>query len=382
MAETRHTATTLMALMAAGNSQALNTPEHNEVQYRVSQYQQQKYPENRVSSGSIDTYQIEIHQLGLRQKLAEQWLFSLNASQESMSGASVLQTFENASGQSQMIVSGASISEQRRDIAINGERYFPRGKAGLGYYQSNENDYTSQGVNVSGLFEFNSALSTIGFSFAQSNDELHPTDPQLGVNRQLASGEQKSQQEWYLSASQVLNKYEVIQLSYGQRRLNGYLSDPYRNIDRRPEQRSARIASFNYRFYVKPLAGAIHSDYRFYQDDWQVTSHTISFGWHQDLSRWFRWRFITRLYRQQQAEFYSLAGTDSGDLQSNDARLSSYGALAATIGADITVRNWRLSADWQQYQSRESWGPGGNNNPEAPGLVHYQMLSFGLLYRY
>jgi len=375
--------TSLMALAAAASqSQGLVAPEESQLSYRFSQYQQEDFPQNRVSSGSIDAYQIDIHQLKWQQKLAEDWVFNLTVSQESMTGASPLQTFENSSGQSQMIMSGASIKEERTDVAINSDHYFSRGKFSLGYYQSDENDYKAEAFNVAGLLEFNSALTTLGGSFSYSDDELNPTDPQLSLNRQQAEGETKENQQWYLTLSQVLNKYEVIQLSYGQNVYQGYLNDPYRNIDSRPDRRTAEVLNLMYRFYVKPFAGAFHADYRYYSDDWQLDSHTIELGWYQDISRWLRWRFSSRYYRQNQAEFYSLDGTQTSTYQSSDARLSSYGALAFTIGADLLLGNWKLGVDWQSYQSRESWGAEGNNSPEAPGLINYNMSSISLSYRY
>lgn len=381
MANNGLSASALLALAAASQSQALSAPDYNEIRYRISHYQQRDFPANRISSGSTQAYQIDIQQLGWRQKLADNWVFTGAASYESMSGASPLQTFSNSSGQSQVIMSGASIEEQRRDLRLSSEHYFSRGLLAAGYYQSDENDYQAKAGNLRAELELNSALTTLAASYAYSRDRLNPSEPQLSVKRQQARGEIKQQSEGYVSLTQVLNKYEVVQLSIGRKQISGYLDDPYRNIDSRPSQRLATISGVNYRFYMKPWSGAYHLDYRYYQDDWQVRSHTLKLSWLQDINSWLRWRIGTRYYRQQQAGFYSLDATQTSHYQTNDARLSAYGALEWSAGIDLTLAATQLSFDWQSYRSSEDWGPTGDNR-ETPTLIHYDLWSVAIRYRY
>ena len=370
-------------LMAASQALPATPPDGSGIAYQISQYQEDPAPENRVASGSTERYRILVHQVQWHTPLADQWLLEAGGSYESMSGASPLQTFTNSSGQGEVIMSGASIDEQRTDARLQLTRYFPAGTLGGGVYASEENDYSARAWNVATSVELNQALTTINLGFSRSDDQLSPTEPQLSVNRQLADGQGKYRDEAYLGVSQILNKYEVIQITAGYGRSYGYLSDPYRTIDRRPDERTNQTLNLLYRFYVAPFNAAIHGDYRFYRDDWQVTSHTLEARWLQKFGPAWRVTLGGRYYRQSAADFYSLASVDSGDFQSNDARLSSYGALSIETAVHWAFsRQTEFSLHWSNYQSRESWGADGSSAPEAPALVNYSVSRLGIYYRY
>ena len=371
------------ALLMASQALAATPPDSASLAYQVSHYQEDPLAANRVASGSTSRYQILVHQLHWQTPIAGHWLLDAGGSYESMSGASPLQTFTNSSGQGEVIMSGASIDEQRTDARLQLTRYFSAGTLAGGLYASEENDYSSRAWNAAASIELNQALTTINLGFSHSDDQLSPTDPQLSVNRQLADGQEKKRDEVYVGVSQILNKYEVIQVTAGYGISEGYLSDPYRSIDRRPDERSSQTLNLMYRFYVAPIAGAVHLDYRFYTDNWDVDSHTLEARWLQKFGRTLRGTLGGRYYRQSAARFYSLSPTDSGGLQSSDARLSSYGALSIEAGI-----HWQLSAalelslHWSAYQSQENLGPDGSSAPEAPALVDYSVSRFGVLYRY
>ena len=377
----------LLALAAAAPSYGLAPPQEAQLQYRVSQYQENDMPANRVASGSTQRYQISVQQLQWQTPIAGQWLLNMQGSYESLSGASPQQTFENSSGQSEVIMSGASINEQRSDAQLQLSRYFSHGTLGGGLYYSTENDYQAQAWNLAGSLELWSGMTTLNAGLSQSDDRLNPSDTRLSVNRQLADDQTRSRQEAYLGISQILNKYEVLQLTLGYSQSSGYLSDPYRNIDLRPNNRDSQTLTLMYRFFMKPWNGAAHWNYRLYHDSWGVDSHTLELRWYQNLGRFIgrNWRanIGSRFYRQQAADFYSLASSASGNAQSSDARLSAYGAITLELGIDLLWSHaLEFSLSGQSYRSRESWGAQGSKAAEAPALVNYQLVSAGVLYRY
>ncbi|MCD8523330.1 MAG: DUF3570 domain-containing protein [Saccharospirillaceae bacterium] len=377
----------LLALAATAPVHALAPPQDAELRYRISQYQEQDIAANRVATGATQRYQISVQQLQWQTPLAGQWLLNLQGSYESLSGASPLQTFENSSGQSEVIMSGASIDESRQDAQIQLSRYFSRGTLGGGWYYSSENDYQAQAWNLAGSLELWAGMTTLNAGLSQSDDRLSPVDTSLSVNRQLADDQSRQRQEGYLGISQILNKYEVLQLTLGYSQSSGYLSDPYRTIDLRPDNRDSQTLSLMYRFFMKPWDGAAHCNYRLYRDSWGVDSHTLELRWYQNPGRFIGrdWRanIGSRVYRQQAADFYSLASSASGAAQSNDARLSAYGAITLELGIDLLWSHaLEFSLSGQRYRSRESWGPQGSEAAEAPALVNYQLISAGVLYRY
>ena len=91
MAHHRAPLSSLLALASACPTMAA-VPGDNQLGYRFSQYQEADTPANRVASGSSQRYDISIHQLHWRQTLADSWQLQADASLESMTGASALQT--------------------------------------------------------------------------------------------------------------------------------------------------------------------------------------------------------------------------------------------------------------------------------------------------
>ena len=381
MAHHRAPLSSLLALASACPTMAA-VPGDNQLGYRFSQYQEADTPANRVASGSSQRYDISIHQLHWRQTLADSWQLQADASLESMTGASALQTYANDAGQSEVIMSGASIDESRRDIRLGLGRYFSEGTIKAGMYHSQENDYRARALNISGELELNQAHTVLSVGYGLSNDRLNPSDAIGIAQRQAADGESKKSRDLYFGVSQIINRYEVIQLTLAQRYQQGYLSDPYRSLDVRPDERLGSSISVLYRWYLTRLDAAMDWVYRYYKDDWQVASHALEARWLQDLTQYVRWRGSLRAYQQSEAEFYSLSASREGSFQSSDSRLSAYGALTLGLGLDFLLQSFTVSIDWAQYESREQWGPAGQDAEEAPSLVNYQLMSLGLLYRY
>jgi len=132
--------------------------------------------------------------------------------------------------------------------------------------------------------------------------------------------------------TQVISKDQTLQVGYGYTRMSGYLSDPYRTKDKRPNEREQHTLSAQYRHFLNQYGGmSWHLDYRFYQDDWGVTANTISSSVWKDLD--VSGLHITlapnvRYHWQHSADFYTLeaAPQAQNEFYSDDFRLSAYGA--------------------------------------------------------
>jgi len=133
----------------------------------------------------------------------------------------------------------------------------------------------------------------------------------------LSTGE-KNTTDIIAGVTHVINRRTVAQLNLAYSISNGYLTDPYKvfsvvdiNTDKafdsfyegRPanRRRSSITAHLNHQTY--PANNVIHLTYRYYNDDWDVNSHTLILGQ--------RFKFKTkyvepkiRLYSQTNAFFY------------------------------------------------------------------------------
>lgn len=395
----KHTLNSLAALAAAAATlpvQAESAPTEQVMAYRFSQYQEADAPRERTFTPITERYSIDIHQFRYGRPLGDDWYLNSEFQYETLSGASPMQTYRTTEGKSLMLMSGASgtINETRYDLKIAPKRYFSGalngqldGTLGTSLALSQENDYQSVALGADGSLELFNKHTTLLGSVSMSLDELSPTDTDSYATRKPADGRGKRSVSIYEGVSQVIDKNRVVQVGIGYTQLSGYLSDPYKLEDRRPDRRGQLTLSGQYRHFFPLWDGAaLHGDYRYYSDDWGIRSHTLTARWAQSVSLApFSFRFIPmmRYYRQTQADFYSLEQNPPDDqLNSSDARLSSYGAFSYGLESRILYQQWTLSIDWQQYLSSEDFALVQTTNNETPALVDYSILSLGIEYRY
>ncbi|MBA34159.1 MAG: hypothetical protein CMI14_01860, partial [Oleispira sp.] len=265
--------------------------------------------------------------------------------------------------------------------------YFKDGTAGGLLAYSTENDYESLAIGVDGSLEIFDKHTTLIGSMSLSNDTIKPTDANLSSARQEADGKKKSSFSIYEGVSQVINKYSVLQVGIGYTSLSGYLSDPYKFDDRRPGGREQLTLSAQHKQFMDVLDGAaILSNYRYYNDDWGVASHTIDVQWAQQFEI-SNYQIIAtplvRYYTQTKADFYSLEQNPPSDqFNSSDARLSSYGAFTFGFTSEVKFSQWSLHFDWQQYYSREDLALFESSGDETPALVNFSTFTAGVDYQF
>jgi hypothetical protein len=304
-----------------------------------------------------------------------------------MSGASPTQTYKDTDNKSVLTMSGASIEEQRTDIKLAPKKYLDHGSVGGLLALSKENDYQSVALGADGTLEiFNKHTTLIG-SISASYDELSPTDADLSTSRTAADGETKRSFSIYEGINQVINKYSTLQVGIGYTQLSGYLSDPYKFEDRRPDERDQYTISAQHSHYSSLFDGAaLHSSLRYYYDDWGVSSHTLEIRWAQQFNLG-SYRFIitplARYYTQTEADFYSLEQNPASDqLNSSDYRLSSYGAITLGLNSELKISDWVIHLDLSQYTSNESLALFEATDDETPALVNFSTFTVGVDYQF
>ncbi len=384
--------TALTALSAAAMAipsqvQAEAAPTAETLSYRYTQYQEADAPRARTFTPDVKRYQIDIQQIGYQTPVGDSWYVSSELQFETMSGASPTQTYKDAEGKSALIMSGASIEEQRIDAKVAPKKYFDQGTAGGLLAISSENDYQSLALGVDGTLELFDKHTTLIGALSVSYDELSPTDANLSAARQKADGAHKRSFSIYEGINQILDKYSSLQIGVGFTQLTGYLSDPYKFEDSRPSQRDQVTLSANHKQFMDVGEGAaMHSSYRYYFDDWGISSHTLDFEWAQSVT-FGQFQFITtpraRYYTQTRANFYSLQRTPDPDrFNSSDYRLSSYGAITVGLNNKLAFKQWALHLNWQQYLSREQLALFERDSDETPGLVNFTSITAGIDYKF
>ena len=385
--QTALSALTMSALAIPAVADAAVAPDKKTLSLRYTQYKEAEMPLERVQFGSTGRYDIDILQFRFLTPIQNQYSLDTNVSYETMSGASAYSSGANAEGQTEVIMSGASIEESRLDASLQGTRYFPDGTVGSSIAISTENDYESVALGVSGSLELFQKHTTLLTSLSVSRDELSPTDADLfGGARLEADGQNKRSFSLYQGLSQVLDKFSTLQVGIGYTRLSGFLSDPYRTRDDRPDSREQNTLSLQYRYYLRSFGGmAWHGDYRYYQDDWGILANTISTSIWKDVE--VAGLHLTlapnvRYHWQHAADFYSVDASSNSALYSSDYRLSAYGAVSVGIDLQYHYQDTSFTLSLSQYISDEDWGATGSQDTETPTLVDFTTFSLGVDYHF
>ncbi len=358
-------------------------PTMTEVGYRYSQYQEDDLSESDVfnsdSGGSTQRYDINIHQFRVLAPAGDNYSVDATFDYETMSGASPMGTVSDGDGGALLVMSGASIEDTRMDLNVKTTRYYESGNASVIGGYSTEDDYEAFNVGLEGEKHINDKLTTLMGGVGYSDDTIEPTQ-KLGAIR--VTEEDKYTATIFAGIAQVINAESVLQTSINYAYSDGYLSDPYKLIDQRPDSRASIAWNTRYRYYLGSLDAAVHADYRLYTDDWDMVSHTIGFEWHQNIDPNLRVIPSFRYYSQSQADFYKPSDMQGleGD-QSSDYRLSPFGAVTFGLSAVAHSYNWKVIVSAERYISGGDLAL-GTVETEHPGLLQYTLLTVGFDYSF
>lgn len=261
---------------------------------------------------------------------------------------------------------------------------------------SREFDYLSYGVSASLSQDFNNRNTTMNASFAYGRDNSKPIGgapvglssmpTSTATEKQKLAGDQfKTINDLLLGVTQVINRHSLLQVNYGYGRSSGYMNDPYKIIsvvdnttadtidylwEKRPDTRTKQTL---YVQYVHQFTeDVIRSSYRYFWDDWDITSHTVDLRYRYELGAEHFLQPHLRYYQQSAASFYHYFLRDgnipeyaSADYRLGDLTSTTFGIL---YGVDISALS--------QFSIRvEKLTQSGDGQPdEAFGKIRNQNL--------
>jgi hypothetical protein len=375
----------LSSLGLPGFSELLaEEPKDTEIDYRYTRYEEDALPASRVIEGDVGRYNIDTHQFRLTHKIDSKLTLTIDGMHESMSGSSPWYVIPDPVEGPLQVMSGATIRENRDqlDVSLSREEGPIRHTVGAGY--STEDDYTALFGSYSGERDSESGLTTWAWGLSISDDRISPTD---AADFGRVAHEQRDSVSVSLGVTQVINRNAVIQTGLSATRQSGFLSDPYKEVwiaravlfDQRPDDRQQYAWTTRFRQFFQRSEGALHADYRYFRDDWDITAHTLELAWQQPVGE--RWIIAPsiRYHSQHAAEFYAPGFAEMPDKPywSSDYRLATFGALRYRLAANWQAQNWRVSISGDIYDSDESLALSG---PETgtPGLVDFIRISFAV----
>ena len=238
--------------------------------------------------------------------------------------------------------------------ALNVEREKPLTsdlRAVYGANISREYDYTSLGGSATFSLDTNTKNTTYTGGISASLDLLEPVggtpeamtempDYQGGIEKQTqSSSETKTVVDLLFGVTQVLSRQSLLQVNYTIGRNSGYLTDPYKLLsviddnaasgsygeiinqgsadgysyrhEARPDSRLRQ--SVYTRFVHQFTDNVVYLTYRYFWDDWNITSHTFDLRYRFELGSGHYLQPHLRYYLQSKADFYKPFLLDSED---------------------------------------------------------------------
>lgn len=364
-----------LLLPAYQPAMADSPPENAEVGVRYTNYKEDDLQGRRAFGGGGERYEIDMAQFSLLTPVGEDWSFALDVQWEDMSGASPWFVGESAEGDPKVILSGASIEDTRTEVSVTTRYFYDRGNAGFSYTNSDEDDYESDAISLDASFNSEDGLRTYGAALSASSDDLRPTQGAVPVN---TIEDEKDIRSAWVGVTQIISKRALVRFGLSYTYREGFLTDTYKNRDRRPDERKEWTLGAGYRHFFTDHNAALHVDYRYFDDDWDVVSHTLDVAWVHNWNDSLQLTPFVRYYTQDEAEFFANVVDQSEEFFADDHRLSSYGAFTYGLKVKQDIGNWSVNLVGERYKSDESWGLYGGE--ESPALVDFWRYSIGLNY--
>ena len=264
--------------------------------------------------------------------------------------------------------------ERRKAWEADFSRQFPRVNVTAGFANSRESDYVSDGWSLNTVTDFNEKNTRLLAGVAGTDDTVKvffqsPWEKKRSFN--LITG-----------VTQLLDPRTVVALDVSWARVTGYLSDPYKLVQKdlevapgvtlpftfgenRPTDRNQWTIYLALTRAFPELKAALEASYRYYHDTFATGANTIELSWLQHLGPRVILKPSLRYYDQTAANFYhyqldqttivpsATLPAPAGPFYSSDYRLSSLNATTYGVQLiwDVTGR-LPLDVAFQQYDMR------------------------------
>ncbi|MFT7207290.1 MAG: hypothetical protein ACI9JU_002051 [Pseudohongiellaceae bacterium] len=370
------------ALALPGIALADAPPTQSTISYKLSNYQEDDLSRSEAPLSDLERYDIDVHQFQLVSALGRNMSLHVDANYESLSGASPWFTSRGLDGEPIVNLSGASgISDRRTELSVGSRYYLENGSFGGNIGYSEEDDYRAVYFGFNTERHYNNDLTTVSAGLSHSSDKVFPTDAAL-FNR--VEEEDKQSTSVFASVSQIINQVSSFQSALSFTEQSGFLSDPYKLRDIRPDDKTQIAWSNSYRRFFISANAAFHVNYRYYHDDFGISSHTSDVSWHQNLGRTFQLVPQLRYYSQSAADFFTNVDdflSPISEYQSSDYRLSAFGAVSGGISVIADMGSWKATLTAERYLANDKYSAYEVSQPST-ALVKYNRVSLGIDFRF
>ena len=160
------------ALPAYQNTYADAPPEFTEVGLRYSYYSEDNLSTDNLIAGARGRYDIDVTQLWIDAPVGSNWSVAVDVQNDSMSGASPWFVGTQIDGQPGVIMSGASIYDNRVEVGATTRYFWADGNAGFNVTHSKEDDYEALALAFDVAWNSSDNSRTWSASASTSNDKV------------------------------------------------------------------------------------------------------------------------------------------------------------------------------------------------------------------
>jgi len=324
-----------------------------------------------------DRMRIESHYIRGQIEIDDVTSFRFQALSDAISGASPTGSLP---GTSQPYLSKVT-PDTRYGILAALAHQFGDHRVELEVSRSKESDYLSDGIALSDTWELNQKNTTFSYGINYLNDL---------VSLPVGGEEDKNAYDLFTGVSQIIDKNTVVSLNLTLGYSDGYLSDPYKWVQRdevefgisvvniypenRPSHRFRQVLQAEGKHYFEGAHAALDGVLRLAQDDFGVFSQTLQIEWRQEVGERFTVTPFFRYYHQSAADFFvnTLNGMNISDPSnpstsdpnwSADYRLSSLDAISGGLRLRYQFNDtFTANACYERYVMSSN----GNSSETSP----------------
>ncbi len=251
-------------------------------------------------------------------------------------------------------VSGSAYSEERTEHSLGVDYLYGKTNLNFTYSTSTENDYAADTLSFSISQDFFGDLSTLVLGYSLGEDKVGrrvTTGPGVFTFEDRAN---ITRQSYQIGFNQIISKNATAGLGFETITDEGTeidgsgvtLNSPYRQYsydngaggrayssEVYPRTRTSNALSLRGNYFLSHR-GALHGEYKYFQDSWGIVGHTFAVGYTHPIRNWI-FDFRYRLYSQSKADFYSdlFSGLAFQNFMARDKELSTYTSTSVGISA-------------------------------------------------
>jgi len=244
----------------------------------------------------------------------------------SLGGQLYVDSVSNAS--IDVVTTASPYKETRTEYGLSADYVYRDSKLTGSFTSSHEPDYTANTAALDVSQEVFSGMTTVSLGFTRGAD-------QVGKHGSPEFHDEAHHWQYRIGATQILTPRWLLSANFEALADEGFLGSPYRVArvfgaavpERIPRTRSGRAVKFR---LLGDLGSrdALHLDYRYYYDTWDVKAHTVEVGY----SRWLGERWLAdaylRGYSQTHALFYSDNAQSETTFVTRNRQLSTFTDIA------------------------------------------------------